>query len=63
VTKTLPKTREELLVLHAQARRRRNAAPLGGEEFQAALEELAEIEIRIAEIEVSALAAAASTKA
>ncbi len=50
--KTLPKTREELLVLHAQARRRRNAAPLGSEEFQAILQELAAIEIRIAEIEV-----------
>ncbi|MDQ2965393.1 MAG: hypothetical protein M3R57_06060 [Chloroflexota bacterium] len=50
--KTLPKTREELLVLHAQARRRRNTAPLGDEEYQAALQELAEIEVRIAEIEV-----------
>jgi hypothetical protein len=56
VAKTLPSTREELLALHAQARRRRNAAPLGSEEFQAALQELAAIEVRIAEIEVSALA-------
>jgi hypothetical protein len=55
VAKTLPKTREELLVLHAAARRRRNAAPLGGEEYQAALLELEAIEVRIAEVEVSAV--------
>jgi hypothetical protein len=53
VAKTLPKTRAELLILHAQARRRRNAAPLGGEKYQAALLELEAIEVRIAEIEVS----------
>jgi hypothetical protein len=57
VTKTLPKTREELLVLHAKARSRRNEAALGGEEFQAACQELAAIEVRIAEIEVAAIAA------
>jgi hypothetical protein len=58
VPKTMPKTREELLVLHAAARRRRNAAPLGGEEYQAALLELEAIEVRIAEIEVSVVAEA-----
>jgi hypothetical protein len=52
VTKTLPRTRQELLVLHAQARRRRNTAALGGEEYQAACQEIAAIEVRIAEIEV-----------
>jgi hypothetical protein len=58
VPKTMPKTRKELLVLHAAARRRRNAAPLGGEEYQAALLELEAIEVRIAEIEVSVVAEA-----
>ena len=52
MTKTLPKTRQELLVLHAQARRRRNTAALGGEEYRAACQEIAAIEVRIAEIEV-----------
>ncbi|MDP9483440.1 MAG: hypothetical protein M3P84_09480 [Chloroflexota bacterium] len=55
MTKPLPKTRDELLVLHAQARGRRNAASLGSEDHQAALMELAAIEIRIAEIEVPML--------
>lgn len=54
MTKNLPRTREELLVLHARARLRRNSAALGGEEHQAALQELAAIEVRIAEIEVPA---------
>lgn len=58
MTKTLPRTRPELLVLHAQARRRRNAAALGGEEFRAACEELAAIEVRIAEIEVASASTA-----
>jgi hypothetical protein len=58
VTKSLPKTRDELLALHAQARRRRNAAALGGEEHQAACQEIAAIEVRIAEIEAPTVAAA-----
>jgi hypothetical protein len=51
VSKTLPKTRPELLELHMAARRRRAAAPLGSEEYQKAAEEIATIEVRIAEIE------------
>jgi hypothetical protein len=51
VSKTLPKTRPELLELHMAARRRRATAPLGSEEYQKAAEEIATIEVRIAEIE------------
>jgi hypothetical protein len=51
VAKTLPKTRPELIELHMAARRRRAAAELGSEEYRAACEELATIEVRIAEIE------------
>jgi hypothetical protein len=47
----LPDTREELLALHALERRRRAAAPLGGDEFHAAAERIAEIEIHLARIE------------
>lgn len=44
-------TREELLRQHAEARHRRNAAPLGGEEHRAAVAEIARIEVEIARIE------------
>ena len=54
MTKTLPATREELLVLHAAARRRRAAAALGGEDYRAACEDIATIEVRIAEVEIAA---------
>lgn len=57
MSKTLPRTRPELLELHMAARRRRAAAPLGSEEYRAAAEELATIEVRIAEIEQPARAA------
>jgi hypothetical protein len=49
----LPSSREELLALHAVERRRRAEASLGGPEFRAASQRLAEIEIRIARIERS----------
>jgi len=49
----LPATRDELLALHALERRRRAEAALGGSEFQAASQRLAEIEIQIARIERS----------
>ncbi|HXG40761.1 MAG TPA: hypothetical protein VNJ28_07435, partial [Candidatus Limnocylindrales bacterium] len=49
----LPASREELLVRHAEARRRRNAAPLGSEEYRAAAEEVARIEVEIARLERS----------
>ena len=41
-------TREALLVDHTAARRRRDAAPLGSEAYEAALEEIAKIEVEIA---------------
>jgi hypothetical protein len=44
-------TREALLVDHTAARRRRDAAPLGSKAYEAALEELAKIEVEIARIE------------
>ncbi len=45
------KTRDELLVEHAEARHRRDAAPLGGPEFRKATEDVADIEVEIARIE------------
>ena len=51
MTKTLPKTRPELIELHMAARRRRAAAPLDSAAYREAAEEIAAIEIRIAEIE------------
>jgi hypothetical protein len=47
----LPATRDELIALHALERRRRAEAPLGSDEYQAAAQRLAEIEIHIARIE------------
>lgn len=47
----LPKTRKELLELHADARRARAAAELGSEAFREAVEELGRIEVEIARIE------------
>ena len=44
-------TREELLALHAEARRRRNAAPLGSHEWEAASGDVGRIEIEIARLE------------
>ena len=43
--------RAELLARHAEARRRRQAAPLGSPEYQAAADEVARIEIEIARLE------------
>jgi len=47
----LPSTRKELLVLHAQARGRREAAPLASEAYRAAALEVGDIEIAIASLE------------
>lgn len=47
----LPDNREALLVLHREARRRRDAAPLLSEERAAASEEIARIEVHIARVE------------
>lgn len=44
-------TREQLLVQHAEARRRRNAAPLGSEAWADASAEVARIEVEIARLE------------
>ncbi len=43
--------REALLREHAEQRRRRDAAPLGSEEFRAAAIRIAEIEVEIARLE------------
>jgi hypothetical protein len=51
MTDKLPKTREELLVLHAAARHRRDAAELDSQEFQRAAEEIARIEVEVARLE------------
>ncbi len=48
---TLPGTREELLALHRETRRRRNAAPHGSEEHVAAIDLLGRIEVEIARLE------------
>jgi hypothetical protein len=48
-----PRTRELLLAEHRAARLRRDAAPLGGEEFRAACDEIARIELEIAQVERS----------
>ena len=50
-TKPLPQSREELLVLHKAARARRNAAPLGGHEWEQASAEVERIEVEIARLE------------
>ena len=54
VDERLPGTRAELIALHAEARRRRNAAPLGSDSFRAAVDEIARIEIRIAAVDRAA---------
>ncbi|HEY7828040.1 MAG TPA: hypothetical protein VIB99_07385 [Candidatus Limnocylindrales bacterium] len=53
MTQLLPRTRAELLALHAQARKHRDSAPLGGPDYRAACEEIAAIEVQIARIEVA----------
>jgi hypothetical protein len=50
-TDPLPGTREELLALHKAARARRNAAVLGGHEWEQAQAEVGRIEVEIARIE------------
>ena len=44
-------TREELLARHRAARARRNSAPLGGHEWEAAAAEVGRIEVAIAALE------------
>ena len=50
-THPLPETREALLALHRDARRRRDAAPLLSEERAAAMDEIGRIEVQIARVE------------
>jgi hypothetical protein len=47
----LPQTRAELLVLHEAARRRRQAADLGGEAWTEASMDVERIEVEIARVE------------
>ena len=47
----LPGTRDELLALHRETRRRRNAAAHGSEEHKAAIELIGRIEVEVARIE------------
>jgi hypothetical protein len=49
-------TRAELMEEHAAARQRRIRAPLGGSEYSAAAEEIARLEVAIAELEERAAA-------
>ena len=47
----LPQTRDELLALHAETRKRRNAAPHGSEAHAAAIDLIGRIEVEVARIE------------
>jgi len=51
VSQSLPDNRAALLVLHAEVRRRRDRAALGGPEYRTACEEIAAIEVQVARIE------------
>jgi len=51
VDASLPASREELTRLHAEARRRRAAAPYNSPEHHAAIDEIGRIEVRIADVE------------
>jgi hypothetical protein len=50
-TATTTPARTELMRQHVEARRRRDAAPLGSDEFRAACEDVARIEVEIARAE------------
>jgi hypothetical protein len=54
--------RSALMAKHVEARRRRDEAALDGEAFRAASEEIAKIEIAIAEMEEPPVAAAAAAQ-
>ena len=51
VDASLPSSRDELVALHAAARRRRAAAPYNTPEHHAAIDEIGRIEVRIADVE------------
>ncbi|MBA3235902.1 MAG: hypothetical protein H0T59_07915 [Chloroflexi bacterium] len=50
----LPQTRDELLALHRETRRQRNAAPHGSHDHVAAIDLLGRIEVEVARIERAA---------
>ena len=50
-TVELPGTREALLELHRETRRRRNTAPHGSEEHVSAIDLIGRIEVEIARLE------------
>ncbi len=50
----LPKTRDELLALHRETRRQRNAAPHGSPAHVVAIDLLGRIEVEVARIERAA---------
>ncbi len=50
-TTNLPSTREELLVLHREARHRRMSVEPGGHEWEQASADVSRIEVEIARIE------------
>jgi hypothetical protein len=50
-TPALPKTREALMALHAETRKRRNAAAHGSHEHAAAIDLIGKIEVEIARLE------------
>ena len=54
VDDSLPGNRADLMSLHAAARAKRSAAPLGSDAFRAAVEEIARIEVRIAAVDRAA---------
>lgn len=47
----LPATREELLALHGETRKRRNEAPWGSEAHKEAIDLISRIEVEIARLE------------
>ena len=51
MTTETPASRSDLMVQHAAARSRREAAPLGSDAYRAACEEVARIEVAIAAAE------------
>jgi hypothetical protein len=53
IDKSLPGDRSALIALHADARRRRSEAALGSESYRAAADEIARIEVRIADVDRS----------
>jgi hypothetical protein len=50
-SQALPQTREELLALHRETRRRRNGAKHGSKEHVEAIDLLGRIEVEVARIE------------